>query len=263
MADSGVFKTSAVGGFDKRSVLSYIDSMNENFRTIELEYQNKLDEFAKSQESQIAYIKKLESQIAQKNSECSTLQEQLSIEREKADQVKGSSEGQAAQMQKKIMDLERDIQIQIERNRQLQFKIESVDYKSKRYDEFSTQIGDALIEAKKNAEQIVEQANVKARSIVSQAEHYMKNFQQELGSFQSDTVRLRKSIEEISYVLSDRVDIMQEIVKQVETRLDYDPQVEFDHERQAENEELYDVHQGRLPENYYSSVAPQPEYDDE
>lgn len=55
----------------------------------------------------------------------------------------------------------------------------------------------------------------------------MRNFYSELGSFKGDAARLRKSIEEILFVLNDRIDVMQEVVRQVEkkfgddTRLDY------------------------------------------
>ena len=105
--------------------------------------------------------------------------------------------------------------------------LESLDYKSKKYDELSGQIGDAMIEAKRNADQIIAEANGKAAQITDQAHAYMRNFYSELGSFKGDAARLRKSIEEILFVLNDRIDVMQEVVRQVEkkfgddTRLDY------------------------------------------
>ena len=42
MPEPGFFKTATFGGFDKKSVLYYIDTLNENFQNTEKEYQEKL-----------------------------------------------------------------------------------------------------------------------------------------------------------------------------------------------------------------------------
>ena len=67
MADTAFFKTTTFGGFDKKSVLTYIDSLNEGFHKTEQQYQEKLNAFAQAQESQIAHIKNLEAQLADQN----------------------------------------------------------------------------------------------------------------------------------------------------------------------------------------------------
>ncbi|MEM1483667.1 hypothetical protein V6615_02190 [Oscillospiraceae bacterium PP1C4] len=221
MAESGFFKTTTIGGFDKKSVLNYIDSLNEGFHATELEYNKKLDAFGKAQESQLGHIKKLESQLAEQTAKLEAVAKQLEDERALANQAQeliAELDEQNKALQKKYSDNERELQIQIERGRQLQFKAESLDYKSKKYDEVTTQIGDAIIEAKRNADHIVSTANAQAEDIIKQTQSYMKSFYTELGSFKSDSSRLRKSIEEILFVLNDRVDIMQEVVRQVETR---------------------------------------------
>ena len=83
-------------------------------------------------------------------------------------------------------------------------------------------IGDAMIEARRNADQIISEARTSAAQIVAEARHQMQGFHSELSSFKGDASRLRKSIEEILFVLNDRVDVMQEIVRQVEKRFDTD-----------------------------------------
>ena len=204
MGEAGTFKTTTFGGFDKKSVLSYIDALNEQFHAAEADYSAKLEEYARAQDSQVAHIKKLEAQLADQEGKLTAVAEQLEKER-----------GIARQAQEMISELD------------TQFKAESLDYKSKKYDELSGQIGDAMIEAKRNADQIIAEANGKAAQITDQAHAYMRNFYSELGSFKGDAARLRKSIEEILFVLNDRIDVMQEVVRQVEkkfgddTRLDY------------------------------------------
>lgn len=221
MGEAGFFKTTAIGGFDKKSVLTYIDSLNEGFHSTELEYQAKLDEFGKAQETQVMHIKKLEMQLAEQNAKLEAVAHQLESEREQArhaQEMLAELDGQNKALQKQISDSDREMQIQLERNRQLQFKSESLDYKSKKYDELSTQIGDALIDAKQQADRIIADANNRAAEILRNAHASMQGFYSEIGSFKGDSARLRKSVEEILFVLNDRVDVMQEILRQVEKR---------------------------------------------
>lgn len=221
MADAGFFKTTTFGGFDKKSVLTYIDTLSQQFRAAEEEYTEKLNSYAQAQDSQVAHIKKLEENLALANEQVSQLQKQLDEQRELASQAQEMISGldsQNKELHKKLSDNDREMQIQLERCRQLQFKAESLDYKSKKYDEISNQIGDAIIEARQSADKIIETANEQADEITQKAKDYMKNFYSELSSFNSDATRLRKSIEEILFVLNDRIDVMQEVVKQVEKR---------------------------------------------
>ena len=237
MEDSGVLKTTTFGGFDKKSVLAYIDSLNEQFHTAEADYRAKLGEYAKAQDSQLAHIKRLEAQLADQEGKLAAVAEELekerALHRQTLESVSGMEERNAA-LQKQVSDGERELQIQLERCRQLQFKAESLDYKSKKYDEMSGQIGDALLEAKRSAEAIVEEAKGKAAEIVAQAHEYMRGFYSELSTFKGDSARLRKSIEEILFVLNDRIDVMQEVVRQVEKRFEPKNGLEYTEEAPGE-----------------------------
>jgi len=81
MPEPGFFKTATFGGFDKKSVLYYIDTLNENFQNTEKEYQEKLEGFGKAQESQLAHIRSLEAQLAEQNAKLETVAAQLEQER--------------------------------------------------------------------------------------------------------------------------------------------------------------------------------------
>lgn len=237
MEDSGVFKSTTFGGFEKKSVLTYIDSLNEEFHEAELKYQEKLEAYEKAQESQLSHIKSLEEQITDGEGKLAAVANQLEQERKLANQANEMiSELQSSHemLKKKMDDNERELQIQLERNRQLQFKVESLEYKSRKYDDFSTQIGDTIIEAKQNAEKIIRSANARAKEISMQAQDYMKNFYTELSSFSGDAANLQKSVEEILFVLNDRVDVMQDIIHQVQERFHPDGGVQLDYTEQDE-----------------------------
>lgn len=221
MEDTGVFKTTTFGGFDKKSVLAYIDSLNEQQHQAQEEANVKLAEYAKAQESQLAHIRHLEAQLADQEGKWKAASQQLELERTQTRQALeqiASLEEKNRALEKQVSDGERELQIQLERCRQLQFKAESLDYKSKKYDAMSSQIGDALLDAKHNAEAIVAQAQRQAEEITAQAHTSMRQFQSELSTFKGDAARLRKSIEDILFVLNDRIDVMQEVVRQVEER---------------------------------------------
>lgn len=81
MGEAGTFKTTTFGGFDKKSVLSYIDALNEQFHAAEADYSAKLEEYARAQDSQVAHIKKLEAQLADQEGKLTAVAEQLEKER--------------------------------------------------------------------------------------------------------------------------------------------------------------------------------------
>ena len=81
MGEAGTFKTTTFGGFDKKSVLSYIDALNEQFHAAEADYAAKLEEYARAQDSQVAHIKKLEAQLADQEGKLTAVAEQLEKER--------------------------------------------------------------------------------------------------------------------------------------------------------------------------------------
>lgn len=276
MEQEGIFKTTTFGGFDKKSVLTYIDALTEKHHAEEEELRGQIDEFTKAQDSQVAYIQKLESQLSEMEEKLDAVAGQLEEERaatpQAASQINDLNQ-RNNELEQKLEDMERELNIQLERNRQLQYKVEGAVYKSQKYDELSSQVGDAMLLAKANADKIVaeaqqqadmllreakesaerlmadtesqaqetvrsaaeeasgtlgqaeakaaemtEQAEARAAETTARAQEELRRFGTEIGSFRGDTARLRKSIEEILFVLNDRVDVMQEIVRQMDTR---------------------------------------------
>lgn len=246
MEQDGIFKTTAFGGFDKQAVLAYIDKLTEQFHLSELEYQKQLEGFSKAQDSQLTYIHQLENQLSETEGKLEAVAAQLETERGTAlsTQEMDAVRAKADTAEQKYHALTQELEAQRESNRQLQYKMESFAFKSKKYDELSVEVGDALLSARQNAEQITAQAQAEAAQLTSQAQadadcmlsqarteaeklisatkNRMARFEGELGSFKHDSGRLRKSIEEILFVLNDRVDIMQEIIAQLESRCNLD-----------------------------------------
>ena len=89
---------------------------------------------------------------------------------------------------------------------------------TRQLDQAQAQAAETLNKAKQAASDKIEQAETKAAEILDQAQEQMRHFNLEITSFQGDTSRLRKSVEEILFVLNDRVDVMQEIVRQMDSK---------------------------------------------
>lgn len=308
MEQEGIFKTTTFGGFDKKSVLTYIDALTEKHHAEEEELRGQIDEFSKAQDSQVEYIQKLESQLTEMEEKLEAVAGQLEEERaatpQAASQINDLNQHNK-DLEQKLEETERELKIQMERNRQLQFKAEGAVYKSQKYDELSAQVGDAMLVAKTNADKIVteaqkqadailrearteaervtgeaetqareaveqaareaahtlgqaeskaaevtEQAEARATAVTEQARGELRRFGTQISSFQGDTARLRKSIEEILFVLNDRVDVMQEIVRQMDARA-----MEFSAEKPAEREGV-PFEKAEDEAGYFGSVVP-------
>lgn len=236
---AGTFKQATFGGFDKKSVLDYIESMNAKFHAVEMDYRSRFQAFEEAQNSQLAHIADLERQLADSQAKLETVASRLESEREQAkstyDQLKQVAERYAA-LQQQYAQMEQEQKAHTEQCRQLQFKAESLEYKSQKYDEVTGQIGNMLLEARRDADQIIEEAKTHAAHIERQAREDMSGFYRELASFSGDAENLHKSIEELVTVLNDRVDVMQAVIAQVENRFQFGNEREFGDEQQPEKE---------------------------
>ena len=109
MDQEGIFKTTAFGGFDKKSVLSYIDNLTEKHHALEEELRNQIAEYSKAQDSQVEYIEKLEAQLADAEKKLEAVAGQLEQERAMAPQTTGQFDEltqQNRELEQKLEDAE-------------------------------------------------------------------------------------------------------------------------------------------------------------
>ena len=111
MDQEGIFKTTAFGGFDKKSVLSYIDNLTEKHHALEEELRNQIAEYSKAQDSQVEYIEKLEAQLADAEKKLEAVAGQLEQERAMAPQTTGQFDEltqQNRELEQKLEDAEQE-----------------------------------------------------------------------------------------------------------------------------------------------------------
>ena len=142
MAEQMGFKSSMFG-FDKKMVMDYIYKLGEEARRQEETYNAKLSQLERDRDAVARRAGEAETQLQEMTAQ---LQEEKSAASEAAKMIQSLSD--EIERQKRISsEKEREIQIQNERCRQLQFRAESLESRSRKYEELSRNVGEILLAA--------------------------------------------------------------------------------------------------------------------
>lgn len=210
-----LFKTSVMGGFHKSEVLTYIDELSSSSKEMEKRLGDKIAQLEASNQ-------KLGEDIASVTEKMEQAQSRLEAEQGRVRELTAQLTEVSLDMAKYKQlceEKDREIKIQREQSRQLQFKAESFEYKSKKYDEMSQQIGGALIEAKEKAEQIIADANVQAKGIVHNATAAMESFSGQMAYLKEDVARIRETLAGTVEQMNLKLDAVDSMVDKAAARM--------------------------------------------
>lgn len=154
MADKNVLFRTSVSGFNKADVMAYLDKQNADFRELSREK----DDAVAAKDAEIASLRaQLDDLIRQA--------EQAEAEKAAADEAK--------ELKEKLEEAEFIIAEKDEIIEKLKEEASKVSAESERkaglYDDMSSQLGDIIISANKNADSIIAEANAKAAEINEKA----------------------------------------------------------------------------------------------
>ena len=174
MAEQMGFKSSMFG-FDKKMVMDYIYKLGEEARRQEESYNAKLAQLERDRDAVARRAGEAETQLQEMTAQ---LQEEKSAASEAAKMIQSLSD--EIERQKRISsEKEREIQIQNERCRQLQFRAESLESRSRKYEELSRNVGEILLAAQSSAEEIVAKAREEADGIAQSVTRATIQFDEE------------------------------------------------------------------------------------
>lgn len=154
MADKNVLFRTSVSGFNKADVMAYLDKQNADFREL-------------SREKDDA--------VAAKDAEIASLRAQLDdlIRRAEQAEAEKAAADEAKELKEKLEEAEFIIAEKDEIIEKLKEEASKVSAESERkaglYDDMSSQLGDIIISANKNADSIIAEANAKAAEINEKA----------------------------------------------------------------------------------------------
>ena len=203
-----ILKTRLFGGFDKKQVLFSIDRLREENARAQQELELRMQELSDSRKQFSEQVSGFEQTISQ-------LESQLKESQGKVTELTGTVgtlEKALEGYKKDAADNSRALKIQMEQNRQLTMRAEAFEKKALRYDEFSAQLGDILLEAKAGANDIVNSARSQAETLKGDYARVSKEFYEEAANFKRDILNLKSSINSAVDDMNRRLDSMNTVL---------------------------------------------------
>ncbi len=199
MADQVIFKTAAFGGFDKASVLSYVDQQQKAAQGAQEELQKKIAGLEQSGREMSELLEENKKQIMDLEN---ALQAEQAKNRE-ANSLINTLNLEIARQGRTLEQKNQEIRQQQEACRQFQFKAEAMEYKAQKFDEASLDIGTVILEAKQTASGILAGAEARSKEITAEAEQRMQ-------TAAADTVKFRQEVAQLKEMLGGVMDKLTE-----------------------------------------------------
>lgn len=162
MENQILFKKAAFGGFERTSVLEYIDYLNAAARAANDELRVQLDQALSSRVE-------LGTMLIEAKKSNESLQEQyLQIKEEKdklADRI-SLLENEILTSHDNESQHKREVLFEQEKNQRLRAKIQELEECGKHYDDMSAQVGNVIMRAQASANQIVEEARWESEELI-------------------------------------------------------------------------------------------------
>lgn len=222
------FRT-AVRGFAKDDVMNYIEKMDRELTDVRTKLdkasadQKKTQNAAKAEtdsrvETLETKIRELEEALAQAQSELNEKKEQLAAVQTQLDEEKKlsqSSKNTAEQLantleqeRKNAEDATLALQYQEKQISVLQAKNQELMDQSSRSEDTSKQVGDVIIEAHRIANDIVKNAEERARTITVNAQLAVAKVASDISSFHTELDALSESLQTNTRAMQERLDNM-------------------------------------------------------
>ncbi len=204
-----LLKTSFFGGFDKGEVLSYIDRLREQNRSMAVDLEGQLEGMARARGE-------LTEQVAGFEGKISEMEQQLDASSDRIRDLTGMVEtlkGTVAQQQRQQDEKERELRTQKEQTRQLSLRAQNYEYKARRYEELSTQVGDILLETRQDAGRLLEEAEQEAARIKSTAVTASERIAGEMRSMREDLTTVREHIAGLMSSMNQRLDEIDRMIE--------------------------------------------------
>ena len=197
-----LLKTSFFGGFEKKEVLEYIDKLRDQNRVMGKELEERMDEVSNARNELSSQVKSFEVKLSEMERR---LEERGCKVKELCGQV-DSLKGEVSRQKQRVIEQEMQINQQKDRNMKLALQAQNLEFKAKRYDDFSAQIGDILLEAKHSADETILQAEQKAEQIKCNAIAANEQITVSFNAMRKEIKDVRVQLENIMKDFIERID---------------------------------------------------------
>ena len=179
-------RTSAFGGFNKNDVLAYIDALSRKYKTVETELNGRITELTSSREALAEQVEDFSARISALEEACAKARDEA--ERTKAEREAARSE--ASELRRKAVLLE------VENNR-MKSQLSSGEKEAEKIHEEKEKIADAIIDARKNAQLIMNSARDRAVGKIRDAEEEINGLHNKVEGFISDVEGMKQAMAEM------------------------------------------------------------------
>ena len=214
--NNGVFRNSAFGGFNKKDVLAYIDSMSSKYEQEKSDLTNNISRLEEINKS-------LELELGKCKNEISVLSVRLEDEEKKLSDSNASLENLKNELQNQSNinhTQSHELSIQTELCEQLRLKIDEYESKVRSYEKISLKINRTIEQANQSAANIVSEAEKRASSIISNAHSKSDSVKAELTSFRDEINDLRALVKISLFEVEDRLSHIDSVTTNAINRID-------------------------------------------
>lgn len=214
LEQQNALKVTTFGGFEKKSVLSYIDEITSKSSSMENSLNEKIKEITLANDE-------LTKQVNDFGIKMSSLERQLKDERNKIGVLTGEIDQlnlNILSQKKTEQELDKELKINIEQNKILSSKLNVAESKANKFDETAIDVGSLLIDAKSAAQKIIDKAMFDVNDIKETTNKNINNISAEVTNFKKDVDNLRCTIDDVVGSISNRLNSLIVSVEQIEKR---------------------------------------------
>ncbi len=206
-----LLRTSFFGGFEKKEVLTYIDKLRKQNRTMAQELAMHISEVSNARNQLSEQVSSFEAKITEMEHQ---LEERGGKIRELTGMVE-SLRGEVSQQKMRQIEREKDLQQQKDQNRQLMAQLQNYEYKAKRYEDVSVQLGEIILEANQRAADTVAQAQAQAEQIKKNAVTASQKITAEMSLMRNEISTVRTQLEDLMKTFTMRLDEIDHMLLEV------------------------------------------------
>lgn len=206
-----LLKTSFFGGFEKKEVLAYIDKLRKQNRTMAQELAEHISEVSTARNQLSEQVSSFETKITEMEHQ---LEERGGRIRELTGMV-DSLRNEVSQQKLRHIEREKDLQQQKDQNKQLSLQLQNYEYKAKRYEDVSAQLGDIILEANQRAADTVSQAQTQAEQIKKNAVTASQKITAEMSLMRGEIANVRTQLEDLMKTFTKRLDEIDHMLLEV------------------------------------------------
>ena len=218
--DKQVIFKSALNGLEKSAVLKYIDEMNSKFSAAAKDYQKQAEELENKKYELSDRLTAMEQAFGELKANIETDQARYVEELRARDEMIESLKTELKALSLQNEEQEHELIMQREQNRLIREQAESIEAKSKKYDEAAASIGTVIIAARQDAEhiiadaqaqadQILANAKKEAEAIVSNAENDLSGLQKKMDGMKAQFLMIREQMNNSMNLLNDQFGLVE------------------------------------------------------